>query len=123
MVFAYAQKGMFAEALKEVEAKNPKGPYDFGTLAYIYGRSEQMAQARLALAKLEQLNPRQALDPAPFLRAYIGMGDKDQAFVWLEKAYSQRSNLMVTLQVDPLYDPLRSDPRFPELLRRVGLEQ
>jgi len=123
MVFAYAQKGMFAEALKEVEAKNPKGAYDFATLAYIYGRSGQTAQARLALEKLEQLNPRRALDPAPFIRAYIGMGDTDQAFVWLEKAYSQRGNVMVTLQVDPLYDPLRSDPRFPEFLRHAGLTQ
>jgi len=123
MVFAYAQKGMFAEALKELEAKNPKGPYDFGTLSYVYGRSGQMAKARLALGKLEQLNPRQALDPTPFIRAYIGMGDRDQAFGWLEKAYSQRGNVMTTLQVDPLYDPLRSDPRFPELLHRVGLGQ
>jgi TolB-like protein/DNA-binding winged helix-turn-helix (wHTH) protein/Flp pilus assembly protein TadD len=121
VVFAYSQKGMFAEALKELEAKNPKGPYDFGTLAYIYGRSGQMAQARLALEKLEQLNPRQALDPAPFIRAYVGMGDTDQAFVWLEKTYLQRGNTMVTLQVDPLYDPLRGDPRFEDLLGRVGL--
>jgi TolB-like protein/DNA-binding winged helix-turn-helix (wHTH) protein/Tfp pilus assembly protein PilF len=123
MVFAYAQKGMFAEALQEVEGKNPKGAYDFATLAYIYGRSGQMAQARLAFEKLEHLNTRRALDPAPLIRASIGMGDTDQAFVWLEKAYSQRGNVMVTLQVDPLYDPLRSDPRFPELLRRVGLAQ
>jgi TolB-like protein/Tfp pilus assembly protein PilF len=123
MVFAYAQKGMFTEALKEVEGKNPKGPYDFATLAYIYGRSGHRTQAQLALGKLEQLNPRHALDPAPFIRAYIGMGDKDRAFAWLEKASLQRGNVMVTLQVDPLYDPLRSDSRFPGILRRVGLAQ
>jgi TolB-like protein/DNA-binding winged helix-turn-helix (wHTH) protein len=123
IVFAYAQKGMFTEALKEVEAKNSKGPYEFGTLAYVYGRSGQMAQARLALEKLEDLNRRQALNPAVFIRAYIGTGDKDQALAWLEKTYSQRNNVMVTLQVDPLYDPLRSDPRFQTLLRRVGFAQ
>jgi len=123
VVFAYAQKGMFAEALREVEAKNPKGPYEYGTLAYVYGRSGQMAQARLALEKLEDLNRSQALNPTVFIRAYIGMGDKDQAFAWLEKTYSQRSNVMVTLQVDPLFDPLRSDPRFGDLLRRVRLAE
>jgi hypothetical protein len=53
---------------------------------------------------------------------YIGLGDKDQAFVWLEKAFQERSNALVWLKVWPLWDPLRSDPRFDDLLRRVGLE-
>ena len=51
------------------------------------------------------------------------MNEKDEAFVWLEKAYAQHSNAMTTLKVDPLYDPLRTDPRFQDLLRRVGLAQ
>jgi TolB-like protein/DNA-binding winged helix-turn-helix (wHTH) protein/Tfp pilus assembly protein PilF len=123
VVFAYAQKGMFTEALKEVETKKPKGPYEYGTLAYVYGRSGQMSQARLALETLEDLNRHQALNPAPFIRAYIGIGDKDQAFASLEKAYSQRGNIMVTLRVDPLYDPLRRDPRFQALLDRVAWSQ
>jgi hypothetical protein len=63
------------------------------------------------------------MDPAAILRAHIGMGDKDQSFAWLEKAYSQHSNALTTLKVDPIYDPLRGDPRFQELMRRVGLAQ
>jgi hypothetical protein len=63
------------------------------------------------------------LDPATFIRPSIGMGNKEQAFVWLEKAYAQHSNAMARLKVDPLYDPLRGDPRFQDLLRRVGLAQ
>jgi len=82
-----------------------------------------MAKARLALGNWNNSTRDRPLDPTPFIRAYIGMGDRDQAFGWLEKAYSQRGNVMTTLQVDPLYDPLRSDPRFPELLHRVGLGQ
>ena len=54
--------------------------------------------------------------------AYIGMGNKDQAFAYLEKAYSQHANL-TTLKVEPRFDPLRSDARFQDLLRRVGLAQ
>jgi hypothetical protein len=49
--------------------------------------------------------------------------NKDQALDWLEKAYDQHSNVMVTLKVEPGFDPLRSDPRFQNLIRRVGLAQ
>lgn len=51
-----------------------------------------------------------------------GMGDKDRALVWLERAYTQHSSLMATLKVEPAFDPLRSDPRFQDLMRRVGFE-
>ena len=51
------------------------------------------------------------------------MGDKDQAFVWLEKAYLQHSNALTALKVEPGYDSLRGDPRFQDLMRRVGLPQ
>lgn len=51
------------------------------------------------------------------------MGEKDQAFAWLEKAYSQHSNALTKLKVEPAYDPLRGDPRFQDLLRRVRLAQ
>jgi hypothetical protein len=65
----------------------------------------------------------QQIDPGPLVIAYVGMNDKDHAFQWLEKAYSQHSNLLVTLKVDPLYDPLRSDERFQKLLQRTGLAE
>jgi len=52
---------------------------------------------------------------------YVLLGDKDQAFHWLERAYSEHDDEMVTLKIDTVWDPLRSDPRFKDLLRRVGL--
>lgn len=51
------------------------------------------------------------------------MNNKDEAFARLQKAYEQHSSALTSLKVDPVYDPLRSDPRFQELLRRVGLGQ
>ncbi|HLW78339.1 MAG TPA: hypothetical protein VKU44_01965, partial [Terriglobia bacterium] len=64
------------------------------------------------------------LDPAPMLAlAYSGMGHKDEALASLEKAYSEHSHAVIAIKVDPAYDPLRSDPRFQELLRGVGLAQ
>jgi hypothetical protein len=56
-----------------------------------------------------------------FIWAYAGLDDKEQAFVWLEKAYQERRDRVFLLSVDPLLDPLRSDPRFQDLVRRVGL--
>ena len=52
---------------------------------------------------------------------YIALGDKDQAFDWMQKAYDDRSAWLVYLKVDPLFDTVRQDPRFTDLLRRVGL--
>ncbi len=124
IVRAYEQKGMFADALAELEKSRPVcNWWTCSELAYIYGRTGQEAQARLALAKLEQLNQRQPADPIVFVAPYIGMDNKDQAFFWLNKAYAQHSNALTGLKADPIYDPLRGDPRFQELLSRVGLTQ
>lgn len=123
--FAYVEKGMFAEALADIETwrrADSSTPWSWSVLAYTYGRAGQQADAQRALDKLLELNRRQQIAPAAFVWAYIGMGNKEQAFIWLEKAYSQHANL-TTLKVDPIYDPLRSDPRFQDLLRRVGLAQ
>ena len=62
----------------------------------------------------------QFVPPVLFSLIYIGLGDKDQAFVWLEKAYAERGPYMVNLKTDPRLDSLRSDPRFADLMKRVG---
>jgi len=124
--FAYEQKGLFVNALDEIEKwRRAYGdqPWSWSELAYVYGRSGQQAQAHHALQKLLQLDQRQPVDPATIVWAYVGTGDKDQAFAYLERAYSQHSSTIVTLKVEPRFDPLRSDPRFEDLLRRVGLNQ
>jgi hypothetical protein len=54
---------------------------------------------------------------------YAALGEKDRAFNWLEKAYEKRDFFLPTLAVNPYMDPLRSDPRFQDLLRRIGLPQ
>ncbi len=56
------------------------------------------------------------------LQAYSGTGQKERLIELLQKAYSEHSNAVVQIKVDPMYDPIRSDPRFEDLLRRVGLE-
>jgi len=123
VVFAYVEKGMYTEALADTKNWHEgSSPWFWSVLAYTYGRAGQQPEAQRALDKLLELNRRQQIDPSALIWAYIGMGNKDQAVIWLEKAYSQHSSL-TTLKVDPIYDPLRSDPRFQDLLQRVGLAQ
>jgi serine/threonine-protein kinase len=55
------------------------------------------------------------------MRAYLGLGDYEQTFVWLERGYQEKAPFLQTLKVNPQYDPIRDDPRFKDLLRRVGL--
>lgn len=122
---AYVEKGMFAEALADVELERPRvdAPWYWVYLAYIYGRSGQEIQAERALNRLLELNRRQAVDPKFIADAYAGLGDKDQSLAWLEKAYAQHSNELVTLKVNPAYDFLRGDARFENLMRGIGLSQ
>jgi tetratricopeptide (TPR) repeat protein len=119
---AYVQKGKFAEAI--ADAQKPYSgltPWKWSTLAYIQGRAGHTLEAEHALRKLLDLNRRQPMDPMVIAFAYVGMGNNEQAIEWLEKAFAQHSNGLTELKVDPAYDPLRSDPRFQNLLHQVGL--
>lgn len=126
LVWAYAQKASFPDALADAEAwrQADNSPlWSWVMTAYVSGRSGDQAQAKLALDHLGQLGTHGMLDPLCFAIAYIGTGDNNQALGWLEKAYAERSSSLTALKVDPIYDPLRGEPRFQELLRRVGLEK
>ena len=121
---SYVEKGMFAEAVAYLETQCPNdSPWCVSNRAYTYGRAGKQGQAERELRKLLDLNQRQLVDPMVIVPAYVGMGNNDQAIAWLEKAYAQHSNGLTALKVDPAYDPLRDDPRFQNLLRRVGFIQ
>jgi TolB-like protein/DNA-binding winged helix-turn-helix (wHTH) protein/Tfp pilus assembly protein PilF len=125
LVWAYAQKGLFAEALDDAEAyqRRENAPWSWVMIAYVSGRSGDQAKARLALKRLEQPGRNGPLDTLAFAVAYIGTGENDKALVELEKAYRGHSSSLTALKVDPIYDPLRGEPRFQELVRRIGLAQ
>jgi hypothetical protein len=80
-------------------------------------------QARKLLRELMDLQKQRYVSPGAIALLYICLGEKDRAFEWLEKAYQERANSMAYLGVEPLVDPLRSDRRFQDLLRRIGLEK
>ena len=122
--FAYVEKGMFREALADIRDWRAlgKNPWSWGQEAYIQGRLGRRAEAQRLLAKFEQANQHPEADPAQMLAmAYAGMNDRDKAIAYLQEASLRHSNVLTTIKVDPAYDRLRDDPRFQELLHRVGL--
>ncbi|MGB8583602.1 MAG: winged helix-turn-helix domain-containing protein [Candidatus Sulfotelmatobacter sp.] len=123
LINVYVQKGLFADALADAEGwrRGQGRNWSWGALAYIYGRSGQRAEAKFALEQLERISRSEVVDPLSFAIAYIGMGDKEKAIAWLQKAYEWHSSSLTALKVDPTYDPLRNDPRFQALVRRIGL--
>jgi len=124
LVWAYTQKAAFADALADAEAwrQADNSPlWSWAMIAYVSGRSGDQARANFAIEQLEHLGTHRTLDPLSFAVAYIGIGNNDKALSWLEKAYAERSSSLTALKVDPIYDPLRGEPRFQELLRGVGL--
>jgi hypothetical protein len=83
------------------------------------------AEARKMLDKLNEISKQKYVPTVGRAVIYAGLVEKDKAFVWLEKSYEERSigTAFTTIKVDPAYDPLRSDPRFAELLRRMNLQR
>jgi len=78
-------------------------------------------EAWRTLDQLKEMAKRRYVPAYSFAIVYVGMGEKDQALQWLERDYQDRGIDMLSLKVDPLLDSLRSDPRFADLVRRVGL--
>ncbi|MGO4883794.1 MAG: TPR end-of-group domain-containing protein [Bryobacteraceae bacterium] len=117
--YALLKEGKFQEALEEIEGGQGTGdaPGIWAEKAYLYGQWGRPAQAQHALVKFGQLAPQLHDRTQASIFAYIGTGRKDQAIALLQKAYSEHSNLVTSLQVDPRYDPLRDNPGFQELLR------
>lgn len=119
---AYEGKGMYAEALAAFEkarALSPDTPYILAGLGHCYAVSGKQREARRLLAQLHALSKHRYVKPLDIAFIHIGLDEKDQALQWLDKAYEERAGWLGYLPVDPVYDPLRSDPRFQELLRRI----
>ncbi len=88
----------------------------------VYALAGRRAEAQNLLDELTKLAEHRYVTPVALANIHIGLGNKDQAFAWFEKAYHERSYYMTWIKVMAIVDPLRSDPRFTDLLRRVGLE-
>jgi len=121
---AYEQKMMFAEAIAELRraiALSAGSPLSLAALGHAYAVSGQTIEAQNVLAQLKESSEKRYVSPYSIATIYAGLGEKDQAFRWLERAYEERSGWLIWLRAEPVSDPLRPDPRFQDLLRRIGL--
>ena len=120
---AYAYRSRFDEAIAEFEkglALSGRRTVMVSVLGNIYGLAGRRSDAHAVLEELRGLALQQAFY---FAIAHVGLGDKAKAIAALEQAYEERTGAMVYLRVEPFWDPLRSDPRFQDLLRRMNLPQ
>lgn len=123
---AYQQKKMYGEAIDEFNKTDEALPGWVVTLAgtgNAYGEWGHPAEAKQVLVRLDQMSRTKYVTPYGVALVYAGLGDKDQAFVWLNRAYQGRNHWLVWLNRDPRWDRIRSDPRFADLKRRVGLTE
>jgi tetratricopeptide (TPR) repeat protein len=121
---AYQQKKMYTEAIDEFKKTDEALPGWVVTLAgtgNAYGEWGHQAEAKQVLIRLDQISRGKYVTPYGVALVYAGLDDKDQAFAWLNKAYEGRNHWLVWLNRDPRWDRLRSDPRFADLKKRVGL--
>ena len=124
---AYEHKGRLPEAIAEFQRAlelEKENPEIWSGLGHAYALSGNRIEAQRVLDHLKELSVHSYVAPYDFAVIYAGLGEKDQAVAWLNRAYAERSYYMpVYLTTDARLDGLRSDPRFADLLRRVGLPQ
>src|ERR1700686_533796 len=121
---AYEQKKMYAQAVATYQkgmSQAERNPQLIAALGHAYALSGERDKALKTLDELREMSKEHYISPYLIAVVYVGLGVKEQAFAWLEKAYQDRSAALLWLKVEPLFDPLRSDPRFQDLLRRIGL--
>jgi TolB-like protein len=118
----YTEQKRYPEAIAEF-LKSGDGPDSLGHLGNAYARAGRTADALKTVTELEQHVDRNGVGRYEIALVYAGLGNSKEAFKWLEAAYAAHDVGLLYLKVDPCLDPLRSDPRFDDLLRRVGLKE
>ena len=117
---SYVQKKNYEDAIAELQ-KAQDNPDSRALLGYAYGVAGKRNEARHLLEELQSTAKGKYVSPFPVAATYVGLGETDKAFEMLEKAYVERSWAMGMLKVNPIFDPIRSDRRYVELLRRMNL--
>jgi serine/threonine protein kinase/tetratricopeptide (TPR) repeat protein len=122
--YVHMQNGRFQAALEEFQKAvvfSGNAPYFISDLGYGYARAGNKLEAQKRLEELKELRKRRFVDARDIGLVYMGLGDNDQALAWFDRAVEEGSTGLVDLKISAAYDPLRSDPRFADLVRRVGI--
>jgi eukaryotic-like serine/threonine-protein kinase len=121
---ALAQQGAFDQAeraLREAMAIPEESSYAPAALGYVLAMRGERPAAEAILAELDVRSGSEYVSPVAFQMVHLGLGNHDQAFTWLERAYEERRGWLAYLKVEPMLDPLRSDSRFAEFVHRMRL--
>jgi TolB-like protein/Tfp pilus assembly protein PilF len=116
------QPGDAIPILEKAISVSNGSPAATGVLIRAYAHAGRRSDALRLLADLQKRRKAGYVPAAAFVNGYLGLGDNEQAFTWLEQAYQEQSNILQYLKVHPYFDPIRGDPRFADLVRRTGLE-
>jgi tetratricopeptide (TPR) repeat protein len=124
LVFALIAKNQPEDAIEVLEkaaSVSDRSPAVIGVLIRAYAHAGRRSDALQLLAELNRRRKAGYVPAGAVVNAYLGLNDNEQAFVWLEHAYKEQSNILQFVEVHPYLDPLRADPRFADIVRRVGL--
>ena len=121
--WAYEQTGRREEALANLNKAVQLGGSSYATayLSYVHASAGRRAEAEKIVNALKQQSQQTYVSPHHIAIAYLGLNENDQALEWLERAYESREEILVFLEVDATWDKIRSDTRFQDLVRRLGL--
>jgi TolB-like protein/DNA-binding winged helix-turn-helix (wHTH) protein/Flp pilus assembly protein TadD len=125
MALSHERKGELAEAIVELEkavALSGAGTLSRGLLANAYALLGEKKKALSTIEEFRELSKRKYVSPVDIAIVYAGLGDRNSAFLWLEKAYQEHTMRIQELP-EPLFDTLRSDQRYRDLMRRLGLPE
>jgi hypothetical protein len=100
-----------------------RSPGSLEMLATAYGRAGNRAEALRLIDELKQRRQKSYVPAGAFIKPHLALGDYDQAFFWCEEAYKEQSAILQWIKVDPFFDPVRGDPRFTDLVHRIGLDK
>ena len=122
LALAYEQKGSYQQALPEMEKASARRQANaLASLGHLYGVMGRKQEANKILKELRMRAPQENISGYQIALVHIGLGETQEALGALRQAYRERSTLLTYIGMDPRFDPLRSDPAFQELLRRIGL--
>jgi len=119
---AYLQKSMYEEALAEFQKEISQTGIGITAIGITYAKMGRREEALQLLDDLINKSKEEYVPPLGMARFYFALGENDQGFRWLEKAYEDRDSGLWAIKVNPLYDSVRSDPRFKAILKKMGLE-
>lgn len=122
---AYEQKGMYETAIRSLEKAKALSPTPgtIASLGHVYARAGRRSDALRMLEELTTTSGQEYVSAFPRAVIYVGLGDRERAFESLDRAYQHRYPWLIYLKNEARLDPLRDDPRFSELLRRIGLDR